>query len=89
METDEKDLTEAQATAELPTVYPNAELGRATKGAVTALLGKVYLYQKKWVPAQTELQKLMGAPYTYQLDPSLIIFSAPLTRTQRKTSSRS
>ncbi|MGF6849170.1 hypothetical protein QFZ51_004405 [Chitinophaga sp. W3I9] len=66
----EKDLTEAQATAELPTVYPNAELGRATKGAVTALLGKVYLYQKKWVPAQTELQKLMGAPYTYQLDPS-------------------
>lgn len=66
----EKDLTEAQATAELPAVYPTAELGRATKGAVTALLGKVYLYQKKWVPAQTEFEKLMGAPYAYQLDPS-------------------
>ena len=65
----EKDLTEAQAAAELPAVYPAAELGRATKGAVTALLGKVYLYQKKWVPAQTEFEKLMGAPYAYKLDP--------------------
>ena len=66
----EKDLTEAQATAELPVVYPAAELGRATKGAVTALLGKVYLYQKKWGPAQTELEKLMGTPFTYKLDVS-------------------
>ena len=66
----EKDLTEAQATAELPIAYPAAELGRATKGAVTALLGKVYLYQKKWVPAQTEFEKLMAAPYAYKLDPS-------------------
>jgi starch-binding outer membrane protein, SusD/RagB family len=66
----EKDLTEAQATAELPIAYPAAELGRATKGAVTALLGKVYLYQKKWAPAQTELEKLMAAPFTYKLDVS-------------------
>jgi hypothetical protein len=66
----EKDLTEAQSAPELPVIYPNAELGRVTKGAVTALLGKVYLYQKKWLQAQTELEKLMGAPYAYTLDPS-------------------
>jgi starch-binding outer membrane protein, SusD/RagB family len=66
----EKDLVEAQATAELPTIYPTSELGRATKGAVTALLGKVYLYQKKWMPAQTAFESLMGAPYAYKLDSS-------------------
>lgn len=66
----EKDLTEAQATAELPTVYAAGELGRATKGAVTALLGKVYLYQGKWAAAQAEFEKLMSAPYQYKLDPS-------------------
>src|SRR5688572_31324635 len=66
----EKDLTEAEATTELPTVYPAAELGRATKGAVIALLGKVYLYQEKWGLAQTTFEKLMGAPYAYKLDPS-------------------
>lgn len=65
----EKDLTEAKATAELPVAYSASELGRATKGAVTALLGKVYLYQKKWGPAQTELQQLMAAPYNYKLAP--------------------
>lgn len=66
----EKDLTEAEATTELPTVYPTAELGRATKGAVIALLGKTYLYQKKWAQAQASFEKLMGSPYAYKLDPS-------------------
>lgn len=66
----ESDLTEAEATTELPTVYPAAELGRVTKGAVIALLGKVYLYQQKWGLAQTSFEKLMGAPYAYKLDAS-------------------
>jgi len=66
----EKDLQEAEATAELPVAYAATELGRVTKGAVIALLGKAYLYEKKWPEAQAELAKLMGAPYTYKLDPS-------------------
>jgi starch-binding outer membrane protein, SusD/RagB family len=66
----ETDLKEAQAAAELPVAYAAGELGRATKGAVTALLGKAYLYQKKWPQAQVELEKLLAAPYTYKLDPS-------------------
>jgi hypothetical protein len=37
----EKDLTEAAAG--LPTVWPAADFGRATKGAALALLGKAYL----------------------------------------------
>src|SRR5688500_2788014 len=44
-----KDLSEA-ATA-LPVSYPAAELGRATRGAAYALLGKAYLQQKKYQEA--------------------------------------
>ncbi|MFT4016698.1 MAG: RagB/SusD family nutrient uptake outer membrane protein [Agriterribacter sp.] len=64
----ETDLKDAQA--DLPAGYANADLGRATKGAATALLGKMYLYQKKWGDARTELLKLTQAPYSYALDPS-------------------
>lgn len=63
----EKDLQDAQA--DLPPGYGNADLGRATKGAATALLGKVYLYQKKWAPAQQELAKVMKPPFNYILEP--------------------
>ncbi len=66
----EQDLQDAEATAELPVTYTATDLGRATKGAVIALLGKAYLYEKKWPEAQAELSKLMAAPYTYKLDPS-------------------
>lgn len=41
----EQDLNDARATFELPESLPADELGRVTKGAVTALLGKVILYQ--------------------------------------------
>jgi len=65
----ESDLT--AAIADLPLEYDAATtLGRATKGAATALLGKTYLYEKKWDLAQTTLEKLTQAPYKYALDPS-------------------
>jgi tetratricopeptide (TPR) repeat protein len=35
----------------LPVLQTDAEVGRATKGAATALLAKAYLYQKKWSEA--------------------------------------
>lgn len=44
-----KDLTEA--IADLPVSYPAADLGRATKGAAYALLGKTYLQQKMYQQA--------------------------------------
>jgi len=65
----ESDLT--SAIPDLPLGYDTAtNLGRATKGAATALLGKVYLYEKKWGPAQTTLALLDQTPFTYKLDPS-------------------
>lgn len=41
----EKDLKEAIATTQLPETLPVDELGRVTKGAAQALLGKVILFQ--------------------------------------------
>ena len=65
----ENDLT--AAIPDLPLSYDVAtNLGRATRGAAVALLGKTYLYEKKWALAQSTLQQLTQAPYTYDLDPS-------------------
>lgn len=41
----EQDLNDARNTFELPETLPPDELGRITKGAVNAMLGKVILYQ--------------------------------------------
>ncbi len=41
--------------------------GRASKGAAIALLGKVYVYQKKWVEAEEQLSQLFKAPFSYTL----------------------
>lgn len=59
------------AIPDLPVTYDVAtDLGRATRGAATALLGKAYLYQKKWALAQSTLNLLTQSPYSYDLDPS-------------------
>lgn len=54
----EKDLTDA--IPNLPVTVPAAENGRATQGAAEALLGKVYLYEKKWTDAAKELADVNG-----------------------------
>src|SRR5690606_2162924 len=58
------------AIPDLPVTYANSDKGRVTKGAAIAMLGKSYLYQKKYDDAVTELSKLTTGPYTYSLDPS-------------------
>lgn len=66
----EADLT--AAVANLPTTVVSTELGRATKGAAEALLGKVYLYEQKWPQAAAAFLDLNGTPggssqYGYKL----------------------
>ncbi|WP_205513522.1 RagB/SusD family nutrient uptake outer membrane protein [Longitalea arenae] len=57
----EKDLTEA--IADLPaTITASTEAGRFTKGAAKALLGKVYLYEKKNALAAQQLAEVNGTP---------------------------
>jgi tetratricopeptide (TPR) repeat protein len=63
-----KDLVEAGA--KLPQSYTGTEVGRATKGAAKAILGKVYLTIKDFQKAETVLQELTTTPYTYALLPN-------------------
>ena len=60
-----QDFTEA--AADLPVSYPSQWVGRATKGAALAFLGKSYLYQKDWKNAESTLKQLTVSPFSYQL----------------------
>ncbi|MEJ7646506.1 MAG: RagB/SusD family nutrient uptake outer membrane protein [Chryseolinea sp.] len=62
-----QDLTEAQTF--LPDVYanPTTELGRATRGAARALLGKAYMQLKNWGAAKIEFEKVITSPANYAL----------------------
>ncbi|MCD0463858.1 RagB/SusD family nutrient uptake outer membrane protein [Flavobacterium sp. ENC] len=69
----EKDLNDA--IADLPVTVPANESGRLTKGAATALLGKVYLYDNKKAEAAVQLEKVNGTPggtssFGYKLMPT-------------------
>ena len=61
-----KDLTAAKA--DLPLTYDAANKGRATRGAATALMGKVYMQQRKWAEASTQFAEVI-ASNTYSLVP--------------------
>jgi hypothetical protein len=63
IETDLKD-----AVSELPVKYDAANIGRVTKGAALALLGKVYLTEKKYPDAISTLDQVL--PLGYALVPN-------------------
>jgi len=52
----EADFKEAQNL--LPESWPATFVGRATKGAATGFLGKLYLYNKKYAQAEAEFAKM-------------------------------
>ncbi len=53
------DMKAAQAV--LPDNYTDANVGRATKGAATAYLGKAYLFNQRWDEAAVEFKKLIDS----------------------------
>jgi hypothetical protein len=53
----EKDLSEAAAV--LPAQWNGNDIGRPTKGAAFALLGKTYMQQRKWAEAKTAFDYLI------------------------------
>ena len=55
----ETDLTEARAA--LPAAYAGNDVGRATAGAATALLGKALLQQGKWAAAATAFGEVVNS----------------------------
>lgn len=88
----EQDLKDAIAESTLPNTLDIAtEGGRFTKGTVHALLGKVYLYEKKYADAAKEFQEVNGTPglqnatYGYKLQANF----ADLWKTSNKFNSES
>jgi hypothetical protein len=63
----EQDLTEAIAA--LPPQYGSADMGRATRGAAQALLGKVHLFQGEYDAAYTQLRGVIDSG-VYSLYPT-------------------
>lgn len=57
----ENDLNDAVAV--LPAAYPTEEMGRVTKGAALALLGKVYLTKKEYASAVSTLTEVTTLGY--------------------------
>lgn len=55
------------AQSSLPETVDAANVGRATWGAATALLGKSYLFTKDWTNAATEFKKIIDKPALYRL----------------------
>ncbi|WP_439556448.1 RagB/SusD family nutrient uptake outer membrane protein, partial [Dyadobacter sp.] len=62
-----KDLQEAKQ--KLPASYTGTNVGRATSGAATGMLAKVYLTQKKWAEAAAETKEIIDSKM-YELLPS-------------------
>ena len=56
-----KDLLDAEA--KLPATYTGADVGRPTKGAAAALLGRVYLTRKDFTKAEAKLQQVTTMGY--------------------------
>ena len=77
----------AQAATMLPTNYDAANVGRATKGAAYALLGKANMQQHKWQPAADALAHLVTGDLNgvYHLVPNYrdnFIETARITKNQ-------
>jgi hypothetical protein len=54
----------AAAIPALPASYTGADVGRATRGAATALLGRAHLQQREWVPASQMFAQVAGGVYS-------------------------
>lgn len=57
-----KDLLEAEAG--LPEKYTGVDVGRVTKGAARAILGRVYMTRKDFVKAEAKLQEVTTMGYS-------------------------
>ncbi len=73
----EADLT--FAAANLPLMHAPVDLGRVTKGAAQGLLGKVYIYQKKFTNAKTVLDEVIAAK-TFSLLPNIAETFSPTVK---------
>jgi len=56
-----QDLTEAKQVLPLRSEQASSDIGRATRGSATALLGKVHLYQENWAEAVAQFEEVINS----------------------------
>lgn len=73
----------------LPSVmeYRNSKpmLGRASKGAAKSLLGKIYVYEKKWPEAEAKLNEVINIDKDYELEPKFLDLFWPATENGKES----
>lgn len=68
------DLQKAESL--LTATYPGAEQVRANKYVASALLARVYLYNKQWALAETKASEVLQGPYTLVPDVTKVFLKA-------------
>ncbi|MEM9985525.1 MAG: RagB/SusD family nutrient uptake outer membrane protein, partial [Bacteroidota bacterium] len=59
------------AKENLPSSWTGGDIGRATWGAATAMLGKIYLYRQEWSAAAAEFKEVIDSEI-YSLTPDIM-----------------
>lgn len=81
------DLKAAELLLPSVTEYRNNKplLGRACKGAAKSLLGKVYVYEKKWPEAEAKLNEVINVDKDYDLEPKFLDLFWPPTENGKES----
>lgn len=62
-----------------------ALLGRASRGAAKSLLGKVYVYEKRWPEAEAKLNEIINIDKDYDLEPKFLDLFWPSTENGKES----
>nr|WP_121272387.1 RagB/SusD family nutrient uptake outer membrane protein [Pedobacter schmidteae] len=81
------DLKTAEQLLPSVTEYRNTKplLGRASKGAAKSLLGKIYVYEKKWPEAEAKLNEVINIDKDYDLEPKFLDLFWPSTENGKES----
>ncbi|NML24112.1 RagB/SusD family nutrient uptake outer membrane protein [Pseudoflavitalea sp. G-6-1-2] len=60
-------------------------LGRASRGAAKSLLGKVYVYEKKWPEAEAKFNEIVNIDKEYDLEPNFLDLFWPQTENGKES----
>lgn len=81
------DLKQAELLLPSVTEYRNTKplLGRASRGAAKSLLGKIYVYEKKWPEAEAKLNEVINVDKDYELEPKFLDLFWPSTENGKES----
>lgn len=81
------DLKAAETLLPSVTEYRNSKpmLGRASRGAAKSLLGKIYVYEKRWPEAEAKFNEIVNVDKEYELEPKFLDLFWPTTENGKES----